>query len=459
MSQFYDRIRQETVKMANEARVQTSKLFRNNKVVILKNLNRRQRVSGVVAVSLCLVIISLLSAKAIAPDKVSTIRSISEQVIVKARRASLDFDAFRNVEKYEVPNAKKTVVFIPQIHKEPTADVHDSKNDQAYIIQKDIYQTLNKLVNDNHITYVMDETDLYGPMPADKISKVKAGIEDVKAFRVSLKKTLDHYLKNGGSPEVAKQIEQAAEKRIDKFERSIYLTGGAAVLAAENPKAHVYGSQNAATINEARKQLQNIVYMESRISELENKGNPSKSAKANPSQAASVQQILAKLGSGKSSGSSSASLNPVYALAKTSNDDGLKKDADETMSRLSKLQTNKSFETAAASTSSARPSTNPYASETNLNSLKKKYDVAYAKFMKLAKDQRSQEVADNVEKEMNENNQNSSILVLGEQHKDQLVSALNKKGINVIVIMPDSEKQYLESKQERAQIQSTQVNG
>jgi hypothetical protein len=40
---------------------------------------------------------------------------------------------------------------------------------------------------------------------------------------------------------------------------------------------------------------------------------------------------------------------------------------------------------------------------------------------------------------MQENGQTASVLVLGKDHKDQIISNLNKKGINVIVITPESE--------------------
>jgi len=342
-----------------------------------------------------------------------------------------------------VPNAKATVVYIPQIHKEPTSNANDSTNDQAAVIQKDIYNTLQSLVNDNHITYVMDETDLYGPMPKDKVEKIQSGLNDIKEFRSAMDTTLDHYVKDGGSETSAEQIRKNGEAQISKFERNMYLTGGAAMLAATNEDAHVYGSQNAATLDEARKELQDLVYMEQRINELQSSSNGSSSSQTSSSQSVVAQQMLGSLGSSSSSGNSGARISDVKAFATKNSDTELASEVDGTVAKFNKLSTSRSFETSSGSTQSASANVNPYKNATNLNQLKQQYDTAYAKFLKLAKDQRSQEVADNIEKEMQDNSQKSAVLVFGEQHKDQLVDALNKKGISVIVIMPQSEKEYL----------------
>lgn len=380
---------------------------------------------------------------------------VSDVPILSAKKASYDFGAYPNVEKFEVPNAKATVIYIPQIHREPTSNPNDKTNDQAAIIQKDIYKTLESLVDNNHINYVMDETDLYGPMPEDKVSKIKRGLSDSEDFRNSLDKTIDHYIKDGGDQNTADQIRKNGEASADRYERNIYLTGGAAVLAATNQNAHVYGSQNASTINEARDRLQDLMYLESRINELKGKSNSGQaSSQGKNASNPQIQQILNSISSKrKSAPAGNAKITDIKAFAEKNNDTELSSQVDETLSKSKNLSTSKSFETSSGATAQkASTSTNPYQNSTNLSHLEHLYSQKYAEFMKIAKDRRSQEVADNIEKQMDENNQSSGILVFGEQHKEQIVSALNKKGINVIVIMPQSEKEYITKQAQAAAV-------
>lgn len=348
---------------------------------------------------------------------------------------------FKNVEKFEVPNAKATVIYIPQLHKEPTSNAADATNDKATTVQKEIAGMLETLVKDNHIKYVMDETDLYGLMPADKVQKIKDGFSDIEKVRADVKTVIDHYLKDGGSVETANAVQKSADEKINGFERNLYLTGGAAVLAAKDSDAHVYGSQNAATINEAKTQLQNIIYMEQRINQLESQNGSKTTGTASASGGKkSTASILSMLG-GSSSKNSGNSLQPIMDFAKKNNDTELMEDINKAINGSKVFTSNRSYETTPVATaaSTAQAPANPYQNVTNLPKLKQDYQVAYDKFMKLAKDQRSQEVADNVEKMMEENGQNTGVLVFGMQHKDQIVTALNNKNINVIVITPESE--------------------
>ena len=338
---------------------------------------------------------------------------------------------FKHVKRFEVPNATRTVIFIPQLHKEPTSNQADKKNDKALVVQREISGMLRTLVNDNRVVYVMDETDNYGTMPADKIEKIKTSLSKISQLRGDVKSLIDHYVKNGGSPETAKKVEADANAQIDGYERAIYLTGGAAVLAGTDSNAHVYGSQNPETIKEASKQLQNIVYMEQRISQLESKGGKTAAG-------GSSANVLSMLGSGGGS-SKGSPIQPIKDFAKEKNDTDLLAEIDKISNESKEITSTTNYETASKVTAkSSGPQTNPYASETNLAKLKKMNSDATAKFMKIAKDQRSQEAADNVDKMMQENGQSTGILVMGLQHEDQLVEALNKKGISVIVITPES---------------------
>lgn len=403
---------------------------------LISKFKNRQIVLGSISIFVGMAILGMLLGVNIKPEVAAKFIP-SQELALKSSASSLDFSDFANVKKYEVANATATVVYIPQIHKDPTTQANDPKNNNAAGIQKEISGMLDKLVDDHNITYVMDETDLYGPMPADKVAKVKEGHKNIREARESTDKLLKNYIAAGGSQSTADQIKSASEKKIASYERNINLTGGAAVLAANNPKAHVYGSQNAATIKDASRQLQNIIHMENRMKELQPKGSTKRPA-ASKASASSSSSVFSMLGRGSTS--VKVNLQPVSALAASKGDQGLKDDVADTQNKLSKLSTSSSFETSKpASSQPASAKQNPYQNETNLQKLTKEHDAAVAAFMKVAKDQRSQEAADNVVKMMKDNGQNVSVLVMGQQHEDQLVEMLNKQGVSVIVITPESQ--------------------
>lgn len=346
---------------------------------------------------------------------------------------------FKHVERHEVANAKATVIYIPQIHREPTSNASDATNDQAVIVQKEIYPILNTLVNQNNIKYVMDETDMYGPMPSAKLEKIKTGLTDEASYKSSLEKILSDYIKSGGSAQTADLIRKQSNIELDKFERNIYLTGSAAMLAAENNGAVVYGSQNPATIDEAKKELVNLVYLQDRINQLKGLKN-STTTSNNTNSASSVSNTLLSLLSNNVSSPSNI-LSPVISFANRSGNTELSTNTASAAKQLRDLTSKTNFEAYNENDTSATNSRNdnPYQNNTDVNALQSTYDTAYAKFMKLAKDQRSQEVSDNMVKMLTENNQKTGILVLGAQHKEQLIEDLNKQNVSVIVITPDSE--------------------
>ena len=423
--------------------------FHHQEKISLMNLDKKTRLLiSVSSVVFALALITVVTQKPVwAP--VSLNNSSPIKATVAGTSATLE-SQFKHVERYPVSGAQKTVIFIPQIHKEPTAAVSDTVNDQAVVIQKEIYSMLNQLVNKDNAKYVMDETNLYGQMPQDKIEKIKDGIALEDKYKSDLNNLLQNFIKNGGSQADVDKIQQASTVELSKFERNIYLTGSAAMLAATNSNSVVYGSQNAPTIIEAKKELENLVYMENRIKELGGSvGDDGNSSNAQPastnssstSQNAELQQILALLN--KTSGSNSNVLAPVDQLAKTTNNNDLSEEANKCRSELNNLLSKTDFESSLENTNTGNSiNNNPYQTVSNLKTLQSDYNTAYTKFIKLVKDQRSQEVSDNMVKMLNENNQSTGILVLGADHKDQLIAALNKQNINVIVITPDSEINY-----------------
>ncbi len=398
---------------------------------LIKKFSLNQKIFSIFSVLLLLGITSLIFNfnKVKAPFPISTSSLISSSHDIDAS----DWTGLGSIEKHMVPNSKGTVVYFPQIHKEPTTQAVDKKNDQAAVAQRQIYNALNIATDKYGVGYVMDETDLYGAMPQEKIQKIQNGFSDIENFKVSRDQVIANYLNDGGSKAVVDKLMIDSIAAIDAYERNLYLTGGAAVLAVKNENSHVYGSQNRATLDEAKKQLENITYLENRINQLKSKTaiSPVKN-----STTLTLDQV-SSLVSGSKQVSTTKMFNGIAAFATQNGNTELSSDIEKAKNGLSKLSTSKKFE-GMQKYSDVPHVANPYESNNNLNALQSEYKQVYPKFMALIKDQRSQEVSDNVEKMMDENNVDSAALVFGAQHKDQIVDALNKKGISVIVVTTEA---------------------
>jgi len=359
--------------------------------------------------------------------------SVREE-IVKGRLISTQLPSingflnFKNVEEFWVPGATKTVIYIPQIHKKPGSADNDAKNDQAVAVQKEIVGILGKLKSENNMDGTMDEADLYGPMPANKLEQMRANIDDINQIRKLADSISNQYLSDGGSGQVANNFKAAADKEVSKRERSIYLIGGAAVFAAKEPSVTVYGSQNKETIDKAKVMLQDITFMEERIAQLDKLSGKSTSS-ANSS-TANLEEIYRLLGDG------SDNIQSLISTINKVSDPDLLSQTKEFYSLL-----NKSNSTIIESLTASAP-LNPYANTYNLTDLKRKHDNLLNEFTKIAKDQRSEEVSENIIKAMSETGQSSFSLVFGAGHKEQIIKDLNDKGVSVVVITPESAKNY-----------------
>ncbi len=364
------------------------------------------------------------------------VSSLLSGTIMPASIKTLSEDDFpeSQIEKHLVDGAIKTVVHIPQIHKEPTTDMSDSKNNTAVIIQGDIQKSLDELVNKYDVDCIMDETDVYWPMPSEKVEKVKNALNDIDQFKKSFDRTLKEYLNSGGSKEYANTLKQEADEQIVASERQIKLTGGAAMEAALNNKAHVWGSQNPDTLQKAKDGLTDVVHLQQRIAQLE-KGQHATATASQSSSASSFSSILKMLSGNRTSGGDILGYLRSFALDK--DNEKLLNSIQDTQSKLTKMTAKKDLEaTPKLSQSNMKPS--KYSSRTDLANLKNEYKLAQDQFMKIAKDIRNVEVIENVVKMMDKNNVNNATLIYGSGHKEDIVPGLNTKGISVIVVQPKS---------------------
>lgn len=387
----------------------------------IKQFNKKRIINlWFISILLLMIVFSIVaSAKDIAQIKsIAKIDQINESQNVE------DF-SFQNVEKHLVPGAESTVIYIPQIHKEPTSNMSDSKNDKAFLVQKEISEILNSIIENNKINYIMDETDIYGPMPEDKIGKIKEGLELLKKYNELSQAIANQYVSSGGSKDNADQFLKLTAKEAEKFERKLYLTGGSSVVEVTNSNAVVYGSQNPDTIQECRLRLQDIVKMEKKITSFEK--TASKDTKTTSKD--NLLGLLSRTGSSQT--------DPLSKIKDFGGQD--LSNVAEFKEISGKMDKTQGFET--GKTSDVAANYAPVNIEgLSYSQLKKLYDQKYSEFMEIAKDRRSEEVAQNVIEMMSQNGQKSSVLVFGAQHQEQIVKALNDKKVNVVVITPTQEK-------------------
>lgn len=386
-----------------------------------KNSNDIKRRNKVIALLFLITLIGSSGLFLLNSGIVSAPVSNSSALLTDQSQAATNFDPkqlnsdFPDVQKFEVANAKGTIVYVPQIHKDPATQPSDQSNDQAVKAQKEIYQDLATLSTKYGVKYVMDETDVYGPMPQAKIDKINAGFNDIAEYNKEADKLAADYVSAGGSQQVADQFKKEANDSAGKYERNIYITGGAAVLAAKDVTSHAYGSQVPETLDKSKKSLENLLYLQERINQLQGINQTSIITPASTKNPAPSE------------------LSQIKNLADQKKDKALTDDVNALKEKQNNLSLSKSFE-AVPKFSEVPHNNNPYAGRTDLANLKAKYQKDSEAYMSLIKDQRSAEVSDNVVRMMQENGQSVAGLVFGAGHKDQIVQALNSKGYSVIVI-------------------------
>lgn len=133
-------------------------------------------------------------------------------------------------ELREVPNAKGAVFLIPQIHKSPGSKTFDSINDSAEVNQKEIYKIISQLLRKDKINIVAIEGVRFGEISQNKINNMEKKIELNSALS-----------------------------------RDTILSGAPLVLKAEGLNFGLYGAENANTLEESSKILEELTDLGTKI--------------------------------------------------------------------------------------------------------------------------------------------------------------------------------------------------
>ena len=92
------------------------------------------------------------------------------------------------VTAHEVARPIGTAILIPQNHQYPGSKAADAQNDSAEKTQKEIYEVLKRLHQENGVDFMMAEGDLTGDVPAAKITELTEKIALRDEFAGKIKK-------------------------------------------------------------------------------------------------------------------------------------------------------------------------------------------------------------------------------------------------------------------------------
>ncbi len=356
------------------------------------------------------------------------------------------------VENYSVENAKGVVIYIPQIHQDPSSPQSDPTNNVAVTAQNQIYQIEKFLVKKSGSPLILTEGELYGQVPSSEIGFLSQRIYLRNALADKLQ-TLEKVLKTTSvDPAAERNLIATTQQAISSIDREVALTGSAQELKANNNSVILYGVENQTTLDESKPLVRNYVYLQDRIAQLQTPTTQTAStgivatqtSAVIPAQVAQLMQLLQSLGVGNTTTQNVFSYltTKAQSAGKTNLADAVRSVASAYNQLAQNAQVSQpTTQTMAASTtaSSASPSRsdNPYANFTNIQQLQNMMKTSETNLTKVVVDKRNSEIAANSLKALQETRQHSLILQLGAGHQDGLVKGLNAQGLSVIVVTPN----------------------
>ena len=158
-------------------------------------------------------------------------------------------------------------VFLPQEHSDPTTTQDNSANDDAVIAQKELAEVITLLTDKTNIGFVMAEGDMFGPVPANKIERLKKMIENNEQLS-----NLIAQLKNAAVPTEIQELKHAAIGELStiasQIERETTLAGAPYNLKAKGANYILYGAENEMTFKQSAELVRQYIYLSDRLNQL-----------------------------------------------------------------------------------------------------------------------------------------------------------------------------------------------
>lgn len=413
-------------------------------------------------------------------DSLTDKKIIAADFSMKLRNNNLPVS---DVDIYDVENPEGVVVFIPQTHVTPGTSIEDPVNDSAEEAQKEIYDIISYLNEEEKVNLIMVEGEKFGLVPDAKISNVEKKI-DIRDNFQDLSEDLKSELNNESvSDEKINSLLYALENEIKFLDREIALNGAPYEAKAENDNFIVYGSENPDTYQECSKIVTNYIYQKDRLSVLEGKNSPVSGKLAVNDKLAQLKTMLEgkyrnlgassinnasvdtvdaaselNLGSVKNlynylldnsisisdmalrqsrgllGGASSLdeSLEEIKLIGENRRNQNIINITDNISSynnELGQLRNEKSAETASASRSD-----NPYDGINDKEIIKKEIKSSEDQIQEMIIDKRNLETAENFKQALIETNNNIGMLQFGAGHEEGLINEMNAQNLTVVVV-------------------------
>jgi len=316
-----------------------------------------------------------------------------------------------------VPDAKGTVIYIPQNHLVPGTDPLSSQNDSAIQTQDQISKIVQYVTSAADLGYVMVEGSLYGPVTSSSLDVQAKELNSAAA----LSKAADAY-----SPQCQDALCQraiiGAHALGSSLQRDGMLKGGANSVKALGGSFALIGAEDKTTETQAGDLVRNYYYLNDRLASLQpqqqQQMGPSLASLANvlPPASAPVTDVssadLAALG-GAGSDAFKQAVNDAHAA--------------KTAAQALQLQ----LEAGLPSRTD-----NPYASETDASLVQSQITKAQQDIQSVIVDGRNVEAATNFAKGLSDQSAHSGVLVFGAGHTSGLMRSLQDQKLNVIVVVP-----------------------
>ncbi len=305
-------------------------------------------------------------------------------------------------------------VFLPQEHSDPTTTQDNSANDDAVIAQKELAEVITLLTDKTNIGFVMAEGDMFGPVPANKIERLKKMIENNEQLS-----NLIAQLKNAAVPTEIQELKHAAIGELStiasQIERETTLAGAPYNLKAKGANYILYGAENEMTFKQSAELVRQYIYLSDRLNQLSGQST------LQPM----YRYASLYLTTGQTSMTAWKNLNAYIQNSNQSNLTNLCRKIDQLL-----IRTQPDNQTPIA----PNRADNPYAGINDRRPIEQMLAKTMSDINTIVIDKRNEETAVNFARGLNETSQTTGILQFGAGHETGLVPALNRQGLSVIVV-------------------------
>ena len=326
--------------------------------------------------------VALYSSAVLAPERFNAVpkKTISLEEI-------LQILPVESVKESLVQNSWATAIFLPQTHQQPGSSAKSLVNDEAELVQNQIYEVLSYL------------------------SQSGTESEEIKSLI--------------SNPEDYGHFSNSADAYLSLLDREITLAGAASMLKAKNEHVCLYGSEVKKTQDESAEIVRNYIYLEDRKDQLS--GNSSKNS------ALSALQII-----GGFQDTPEKSLENDIHLMLSCPNFTLRQEAGELEQMYGKIEGLRSNKTVS---SNPKRTDNPYKNIYSIDKIDLLLSETESDINNVVVVKRNKETAENFARALKENDLNEGIIQFGAGHEEGLVEELNKLGISVITVKVKGGKQ------------------